>query len=124
MGYRGFFDIDFVVSEKGTPYVIETNMRRTGGTHAYDTAKHIFGNNWNQTAFVLSRDNFQYGKEKLSPKKILERMKHVLYPIRDNREGVIISIVNRCNPSFGFVILANNKNRVLYIYKQMQYLWG
>ncbi|MFH1392530.1 MAG: hypothetical protein ABIG90_02520 [bacterium] len=34
LGYRGFFDIDFVLSkENGTPYIIETNMRRTGGTH-------------------------------------------------------------------------------------------
>ena len=35
LGYRGFFDIDFVVSKDGRIYVAETNTRRTGGTHTY-----------------------------------------------------------------------------------------
>lgn len=43
LGYRGFFDIDFVVSLQGKPHVIETNMRRTGGTHVFDIAKTTFG---------------------------------------------------------------------------------
>jgi predicted ATP-grasp superfamily ATP-dependent carboligase len=41
----GFFDIDFILADSGTPFVIETNMRRTVGIHAYDVARRMFGKN-------------------------------------------------------------------------------
>jgi len=123
LGYRGFFDVDFVISKKGIPYVIETNTRRTGGTHAYDVARLLFGNNWKKIASIRAQDNFRYGDKLLNADEILGRMKQVLYPMRGVKEGVIISIINKWQPCFGFIIIGNTLEKVQNIYIKMLNLW-
>ena len=123
LGYRGFFDIDFIISRKGSPYVIETNTRRTGGTHVYDVVKTIFGKDWEQNAFVMSQDNFYYGKNRLDEQKILDKMKKILYPINGRKEGAIISIVSQWQPFYGFIIVGSSQKRVSEIHKKMLNIW-
>ena len=123
LGYRGFFDVDFVISKNGIPYVIETNTRRTGGTHAYDVVRLLFGNNWKKVAFVLAQDNFRYGDKILSADEILDKMKQILYPMGRVKEGAIISIINKWQPCFGFIIISNTREKVQDIYNKMLNLW-
>lgn len=123
LGYRGFFDIDFVLSDNNIPYIIETNMRRTGGTHVYDVAKRIFGNKWENDCFVISQDNFNYGKKKLDEKQIIAKMKELVYPIKGKKEGVIISIVDIQKPIFGFIIVSNSRKKSLTIYNKILNVW-
>lgn len=123
LGYRGFFDIDFVLSkEDGTPYIIETNMRRTGGTHIFDVARLIFGDKWEEKTFILSQDSFSYGEKLLSEKVILEKMKNILFPINNEKRGLIISIVNKWKPAFGFIIVEESSDKALKIYSEMKNL--
>jgi hypothetical protein len=124
LGYRGFFDIDFVLSNNNIPYIIETNMRRTGGTHVYDVAKTLFGDNWEKNCFIVSQDNFCYGKKKLSEKQIIDKMKEIMYPIRGEKEGIIISIINKWKPTFGFIIASESNKKALDIYKEMKNIWA
>ena len=125
MGYRGFFDIDFVLSGKNqTPYIIETNMRRTGGTHIFDTAKSIFGENWDKKTFIISQDSFYYGKKILSEKVIFKKMKNILFPVNKEKRGVIISIVNKWQPNFGFVIIGKSQNEVMKMYSKIKQMWN
>lgn len=63
IGYRGFFDIDFVLDAYEKPFIIETNMRRTGGTHIYKTLQKIFGSHWEEEGVALSNDNIKITKE-------------------------------------------------------------
>jgi len=125
LGYRGFFDIDFVLSkENGTPYIIETNMRRTGGTHIFDVARLIFGDKWGKKAFILSQDSFSYGEKLLSEKVILEKMKDILFPINNEKKGLIISIINKWKPAFGFIIIEESSEKALKIYSKMKNLFN
>ena len=123
LGYRGFFDIDFVLSKNNEPYIIETNTRRTGGTHVYDVAKTIFGNDWAKTAFIVSQDNFQYGKKKLREAQIIDKMMNIMYPIKGKKEGIIISIINKWQPTFGFIIVSSSRKRMLEIRNQLLRIW-
>jgi len=121
LGYRGFFDIDFVLSKKdGTPYIIETNMRRTGGTHIFDVARLIFGNKWEEKIFVLSQDSFSYGKKLLSEKVISGKMKNILFPINNEKRGLVISIISRRKPVFGFIIVEESSDKALKICSEMK----
>lgn len=124
LGYRGFFDIDFVLSNDNIPYVIETNMRRTGGTHVYDVAKTLFGNNWGKNHFIISQDNFCYGKRRISEKQIIDKMKKIVYPIKGKEKGVIISIVNKQEPAFGFIAIGESNKEALDVYNKMLNIWG
>lgn len=123
LGYKGFFDIDFILSNNDIPYIIETNMRRTGGTHVYDVAKTLFGNNWEKNCFIISQDNFCYGKKKLSEKQIIDKMKEIMYPIRGEKEGIIISIINKWKPTFGFIIASKSNKKALDIYNKILDIW-
>jgi len=125
LGYRGFFDIDFVLSkENGTPYIIETNMRRTGGTHVFDVARLIFGQKWKRKAFFLSHDSFCYGKNLLSEKVILEKIKNILFPMSKDKKGVIISVINKWQPALGFIIIEESSQKALGIYSKMKNLFN
>jgi hypothetical protein len=123
MGYRGFFDIDFIVSENGEPFILETNMRRTGGTHVYDAVKRLFGDDWEKKVFALSRDNFVYGNERLSSEEMLGKMKNILYPINSQKRGAIISIISGKRPSIGFIIIGSSKEDAIGIYDEMVKCW-
>ncbi len=123
IGYRGFFDIDFVISKTGIPVVIETNMRRTGGTHVYDIAQKLFGKNWHQKASFLSEDGFRYGEEMIEDSEVLGRMKNILYPIKNEKRGLIVSIINRNRPVFGFILVGSSKKDVADLHSKMYSCW-
>lgn len=124
LGYRGFFDIDFILSEDNNPFVIETNMRRTGGTHVYDVAKRIFGKEWEKNCFIVSQDNFCYERKKISEKLIMDKMKELMYPIKGEKKGIIISIINKRKPTFGFIIIGESNKETLDIYSKMLNIWA
>lgn len=54
MGYIGHFDLDGIVDDAGTLYLLEVNARRTGGTHVYELARFLLGERRAQTATLLS----------------------------------------------------------------------
>ena len=86
MGYRGYFDIDVVVAKNSKEiYLIETNTRRTGGTHVYDIAKKLFGTKWEKKNFLISNDQFCYGKKVIAPKIIFDKIKNLLYPMKNSQ---------------------------------------
>ncbi|OGN27099.1 MAG: hypothetical protein A2941_00160 [Candidatus Yanofskybacteria bacterium RIFCSPLOWO2_01_FULL_49_17] len=109
LGYRGFCDIDFVVARNGDLYAVETNPRRTGGTHVYDLAKRLFGNSWESERYFLSHDSFQYGAHVLSAGDLLEITQPLLFPIRGKQRGVVITSVNPTDPVIGYVIIETDK---------------
>jgi len=106
LGYRGYCDIDFVVSRTGVLYAVETNPRRTGGTHVYDLAKHLYGETWEDQAYLISYDSFRYGDRTIKAKTILERTQPLLYPIAGKRRGIIITSLNAWEPVMGYVVIA------------------
>mgnify|MGYP001560530830 CR=1 FL=1 len=124
LGYRGFFDIDFILSSNNNLYIIETNMRRTGGTHVYGVAKTLFGENWEKNCFIISQDNFYYGKRKLNEKQIIDKMKEIMYPIKGKKEGIIISIINKWKPTFGFIIVSESNKKAVDIYNRILSIWA
>lgn len=124
LGYRGFFDIDFIVSTNGTPYPIETNVRRTGGTHVFDLTKHLFGKNWLSKTTTLSVDSFHYGDTNLSVKAIMDKMSEILFPMKSVREGVVVVAVDAYHPVFSFIIFASSRSKVLQVYKKLTLIWN
>lgn len=124
LGYRGFFDIDFIVSKNKTLFPIETNTRRTGGTHVFDLTKKIFGKYWDKKIVVLSFDSFNYGKTIFSAEIIIEKMSKITFPINGENEGVVITIISQYKPVFGFIIFASNKHKVMKIYKKLTTIWN
>ncbi|MDO8469990.1 MAG: hypothetical protein Q7S84_03165 [bacterium] len=110
LGYRGYFDIDFIISKTGEIFVAETNTRRTGGTHVYDAARHLFGGEYEKEAYLLSHDSFLYHRKRMLPEELLEKLKVILYPIKGEKKGVIITLISEWSPVLGYIIIASNRS--------------
>src|SRR5680860_1266069 len=123
LGYRGFFDIDFVISSQGKPYAIETNNRRTGGTHVFDIARNLLGRKRGKKFYLISRDSFKYGNKNLSSKISIDKMSYIMYPIKNNKKGIVVTIIDECLPVFGFVIIANDAKEANQIYRKLFNVW-
>lgn len=122
-GYRGYFDVDFVVGKNGEIYVTESNVRRTGGTHVYHTAVQLFGKDFMYETYTLSNNNYQL------PRVVewsLTQLTKLLTPLLFNKthsEGLIITATNALvNKQFGYIIFGKTKKRALEIEHEMEEL--
>ncbi len=120
LGYRGFFDIDFIVSRDGGICVAETNTRRTGGTHTYDLARHLFGNRWENEAYLLSHDSFRYSKRRMvQDKALLQKVKPVLYPMKGEKKGIVVTLISEWSPVMGYIVVASNPDEGRELQKRL-----
>jgi hypothetical protein len=123
LGYRGFCDIDFIVSKGCSLYAIETNPRRTGGTHVYDLAKRLFGDAWEKDRYFLSHDSFRYGNYPIRPEDLLKKMSPLLFPV-GGQKGIVITSINLSDPVMGYVIVAMNRQDGDKLQQQVFDLFG
>lgn len=123
LGYRGFFDVDMVVSIKGKVYAVETNVRRTGGTHVYDLGRAIWGEDQSDWGYLLSEDTFRYGEKALTAEKVLGRSEDWLFPKINKGEGVVICMIDPTDPVMGYVVAAKNKARAVEIQREFRNIW-
>lgn len=124
LGYRGYFDTDFIVSKTGEIYVSETNTRKTGGTHVYDVARNLFGKGYETEAYLLSYDSSLYGRKKIEPSKLLEKLGHVLYPMEGQKKGAIVTLISEWKPVLGYIVVASNRSEGQKLQQQLLSIFG
>jgi len=90
LGYRGFFDMDLVIAKNGQVYAVETNLRRTGGTHVHETAQNLLGKNYLRSFFVLSEDINLPKNKKFTYPNLKSGLKDYLYSPK-TKSGVIFA---------------------------------
>jgi hypothetical protein len=118
LGYRGYFDVDFAVSKDDQLYALETNTRRTGGTHVFDLAKRLFGNDW-QRYVLHSNDSFNYGPDNIPAAEVLDKLNDILYPIQGRKEGLVISLLDQTMPIMGYVLIGEEAQAVAELQVQL-----
>jgi hypothetical protein len=117
VGYRGFFDIDWVYDKKGKVYPIESNIRRTGGTHVYELAKRLLGKDYQKNYYIVANNIMNTARfAKKSYSFIKKELSSLLYPKNDKKEGVILTdITYLVKGNLGYVVIGKNKKRVAEI---------
>lgn len=120
-GYRGFFDTDFVNTKDKKLYPLEANIRRTGGTHVYETGIRLLGQDFLKNYYLASNNlyenktnhcqNYQQLKTKLSP---------LLYPIKGKKKGIILTMASLIKEKrFGYLVAGKNREEVINLEEQM-----
>ena len=89
LGYRGYFDIDLVISKDGQIYAVEANLRRTGGTHTYEFARNLLGKDYMSKYFVASQDITFSKTKQIEYKKAIDLLSNILLDNK-NKSGVFI----------------------------------
>ncbi len=116
-GYRGFFEIDWVAGQDKKLYPIEANLRRTGGTHVFETAKRLLGADFLLHYYIVANNlapaprfknqNYARVKKQLAP---------WLYPIAGKKEGVILTVINLLPTGrLGYLVIGPDRSRVVEI---------
>jgi hypothetical protein len=118
--YRGHFEVDFVAGLDKRIYPIEANVRRTGGTHTYEAAKRLLGNDFEKDYYVVSKDFSEASKLKgNSYSQVKEKLKDLLYPIKGEKKGVVISIFSYIkHGKIGYFVIADSKKSAYAIEKE------
>lgn len=113
LGYRGFFDIDFIVDKDQTVYAVESNLRRTGATHVHAIGQQLFGHGYENHMYLRSADVDLCVPEGLSISEIFNKLDPVLYPNIGRDRGVIVTIsagipVGR----LGYVVIGQSRQEI------------
>lgn len=118
-GYKGIFDIDLVIDKKGNMYAVESNLRRTGGTHVFETAQHLCGRNFENHVSVISRDNLPVSP-RINTYQSFKKAAGHLYFSRQKGEGIIPTITSFLKVGMvGFIAFAQSLDRVYAIEKEL-----
>lgn len=116
VGYRGYFDVDYVAGKNGEVYVAESNVRSTGGTFVYHTAKALFGDNFMYDTYLFSNNGYDlpHGKRLTFP-DLVSKLSPVLYdPVK--KEGIVLTSENLLRmQKVAFILFAQNKKRAYEI---------
>jgi hypothetical protein len=88
LGYRGIYDIDVVISEEGKVYAVESNLRRTGGTHIHHASVSLLGKDYGKKYHVFSEDLHLKGT--MDYIALRAKLAHVLFDKR-KKEGIVFA---------------------------------
>lgn len=122
-GYRGYFDVDCVAGKNGEIYVAESNVRTTGGTFVYTTARALFGENFMIETYLFSNNGYMltHLKRMYFP-ELLERLAPILFD-KETKEGMVLTSENLLRmQKFSFIIFAKTKKRAYEIETRMEEL--
>lgn len=113
LGYRGYFDLDFVVDNASRLFLLEGNPRRTGGTHIHDLACYLLGQDYAQNHSVLSTDSLALGKA-YEEEVLCRQIEDLLFPVLSTARGVVPTILGRTQDGLlGYAIFGNSLSDVL-----------
>ncbi|OGF99290.1 hypothetical protein A2Y99_00040 [Candidatus Gottesmanbacteria bacterium RBG_13_37_7] len=119
LGYKGIFDIDLVVDKKHNIYAVESNLRRTGGTHVYEAAMKLFGKNFRQKTFVASNDFLKLSSTIRTYQDFKSRTEKFFFS-KATQEGIIPVITSYIEIGMiGYIIFAPTLDRLERIEKEL-----
>ncbi len=88
IGYRGFYDIDLVISKDKKLFAVESNLRRTGGTHLHQGAVALLGEDYVSKYHFAGEDIAIPQRTKLSYSECRELFKDLEFDPKE-KEGLI-----------------------------------
>jgi len=116
-GYRGYFDVDFVVGEDHQAYLVEGNPRRTGGTHAHDLAVFLFGPNYLDEHVVLTRST-HVASELRTWDEIVSTCDDLMFRRGEREVGVVPTVTSTlASGSLSYAILERTGQAALALEK-------
>lgn len=114
IGYRGWYDVDYILSQSGDFYATECNLRRTSICYMLDLAKLLFGDNYENKMAMRSNDKYiRPNMKDLSYRDLKVILEPVLYPMEEQQRGIVITQSFRSmheRGKFGYVSIGEDQN--------------
>lgn len=122
VGYRGFFDTDFVNTKNKKLYCLEANIRQTGGTHVYEAGLRLLGKDFLKKYYLVSNNLYENKKIKeLTYKELKKKLQPLLYPLKGEQKGIILTMVSllpyKC---FGYIVIGKTRKETFSLEEEME----
>jgi hypothetical protein len=119
LGYVGHFDIDTVIDDRDRVYLVEINARRTAGTHIHECARFLFGPDY-LNEVVLAGYGAMPAGQVTEPDHLFELLDDLLYPIQQERRGIIITVTSSLPlGDFGCIIVADSSEEAAALQREL-----
>lgn len=113
LGYKGFFDMDFIVDANKDVYAVEANLRRTGATHVHKIGTQLFGNHYEKEIYLRSSDVDPCVQLDCNIDNMFAKLDEILFPNLGSKRGVIITIsAGIPEGRLGYVIIGQSQNEI------------
>lgn len=124
LGYRGWYDTDYILTPEGNFYTAEVNLRRTSMSYVVDIAKLLFGDDWESQVAVRTNDKFiRENLHGLSYTELKDLLSGLIYPINDEKRGIIITQSMRSKfgrGKFGYLIFGTDQDDTKTIEEELE----
>ena len=124
LGYRGWYDTDYILATDGQISPTEANLRRTSMCYAIDLAKLLYGEDWENTVSIRTNDKFiRPNLHGISYGRLKKMFSGIMYPINGVKEGVIITQSVRSKfgrGKFGYLIFGEGQDRTKEIEEALE----
>lgn len=124
LGYRGWYDTDYILTPEGSFYTAEVNLRRTSMSYVVDIAKLLFGEDWESKIAVRTNDKFiRQNLHGVSYQEIKDSLSGLMYPMEDENRGVIITQSVRSKfgrGKFGYLIFGIDQDDTKAIEEELE----
>lgn len=128
IGYRGWYDTDFILSTDGKLYLTETNVRRTGTSYMVALAEHLFGLDWEDQMAMIANDKYiRPHLAGLSHKNLKVILSELLYPMSGEKRGVVLTQSMRTmfgRGKFAYASIGKDQEDAELIEKQLEDILG
>lgn len=112
--YRGWFDIDYILSTSGDFYATEVNLRRTSICYMLELGELLFGEDYESKIAMRSNDKYiRPNLAGLSYADLKAVLDPVLYPMGEQQRGIIITQSFRSmlgRGKFGYVSIGTDQD--------------
>lgn len=124
-GYKGWFDLDFVVDQNSQLYLTEINARRASPAHVFGIAQRLAGTEWATKCGLYANDHLPL-QGACNPDYALIRESFFKFNDSHRNDGIIAvpTIVNsslkRRTPYIGYVILAEEVRQAAHCASELE----
>jgi hypothetical protein len=113
IGYRGWFDIDFVIGPDENVYLTEINARRASPAHGFEIANRFFGASWAKRCGIYAEDHLALQGSCNPTYSIIRDYLMQMNQAEEHSFARVIptiasSSLRRETPYFGYVVVADN----------------
>lgn len=124
LGYRGWYDTDYILTPEGNFYTAEVNLRRTSMAYVVDIAKVLFGDEWESKIAFRTNDKFiRPNLNGITYAQVKELLSGLMYPISGDNRGVIITQSVRSKfgrGKFGYSIFGESQDDTKAIEEELE----
>jgi hypothetical protein len=122
LGYRGIYDVDTVIDKNRQLYAVESNMRRTGGTHVYELGRYLYGSKFIDKISLMSRENLPVKKSIDTYQKLFKIIEPILFQ-KEKYYGVIVVQPDSVSiGQLGYIAIAPDKEKLFELNEKLKSL--